>query len=94
MAELRGVIAIDKSTLPTADIRSWFFKNLQPKSCRTSKSKSSEGLNICRDLGLSNPLSRGLIAAAAWPAILKISPETHSLFSSSPRFASCSESFV
>ena len=34
------------------------------------------------------------VIAIAWPAILKISPETHSLFSASPRFASCSESFV
>jgi hypothetical protein len=42
----------------------------------------------------SNALSLGLIAAAGWPRISKISPETGSLFSTSPRFVSCSESFV
>jgi hypothetical protein len=31
-------------------------------------------------------LIQGSTAAAAWPRIVKISPETHSLFSASPRF--------
>src|ERR1700730_4416972 len=67
---------------------------------KTSKSKSSnapitpKGLSFCRDAGLSSAPSRGSIAVAAWPRISKISPETHSLFSASPRFVSRSESFV
>src|SRR6202047_2204350 len=48
-----------------------------------------KGLSFCRDVGLSNAPSRGLIVAAAWPKTSKISPETHSLFSVSPRFVSC-----
>jgi transposase len=36
----------------------------------------------------------GLIAAAGWPRISKILPTTRSLISTSPRFLSCSESFV
>ena len=89
-----------KSSLLTADIRGRPFKRLRPKSCRISKSKSSnapirpKGLSFCRDVGSSNAPSRGLIAAAAWPKISKISPQTHSLSSASPRFVSCSESFA
>jgi len=89
-----------KSSLLMADIRARSFNRLQPKSCRICKSKSSnapirqKGSSFCRDVGLSNALSLGLIAAAGWPRISKISPETRSLFSASPRFVSCSESFV
>src|SRR3979411_2180679 len=89
-----------KSSLLTADIKGQSFKRLRPNFCRTSKSKSSnapitlKGLSFCRDAGLSSAPSRGSIAVAAWPRISKISPETHSLFSASPRFVSCSESFV
>jgi hypothetical protein len=89
-----------KSSLPTADIRYRSFKRLQPKSCHVRKSKSSnapirqKGSSFCRDVGLSNALSLGLIAAAGWPGISKISPETRSLFSASPRFVSCSERFL
>ena len=85
-----------KSSLLMADIRARSFKRLQPKSCRICKSKSSnapirqKGSSFCRDVGLSNALSLGLIAAAAWPRISKISPETHSLFFASPQFVSCS----
>jgi hypothetical protein len=52
------------------------------------RSDQAKGLRFCRDVGLSSALSLGSIAAAGWPRISKISPETHSLF-----FASCS-SFV
>jgi hypothetical protein len=89
-----------KSSLLTADIRGRPFKRLRPKSCRISKSKSSnvpirpKGLSFCRDVGSSNAPSPGLVAAAAWPKISKISPQTHSLSSASPRFVSCSESFA
>ena len=89
-----------KSSLLMADTRARSFKRLQPKSCRICKSKSSnapirqKGSSFCRDVGLSNALSLGLIAAAGWARISKISPETRSLFSTSPRFVSCSESFV
>jgi len=53
---------------------------------RICKSKSSnapigqKGSSFCRDVGLSNALSLGLIAAAGWPRISKSSPETRSLF--------------
>lgn len=82
------------SFLLTADIRARSFTRLQPKSCRSCKSKSStapirlNGSSFCRAVGLSNALSRGLIAAAGWPRISKISPETRSLFSAWPQFAS------
>ena len=61
-----------KSSLLMADIRARSFKRLQPKSCRTFKSTSSnapirpKGLSFCRDVGLSNAPLRGLIVAAAW----------------------------
>src|SRR6516165_10779921 len=89
-----------KSSLLTPAIRDRFFKRLQPKSCRTSKSKSSnalirpKGLSFCRDVGWSNALSLGSTVAAGWPRISRTSTETPSLFSASPRFASCSEGFV
>ena len=58
------------------------------------RSDQAKGSSFCRDVGLSNALSLGLIAAAGWPRISKISPKTRSLFSTSPRFVLCSESFV
>jgi hypothetical protein len=58
------------------------------------RSDQAKGLELCRDVGLSNARSRGLVVAAAWPKTSKISPGTHSLSSVSPRFVSCLEGFV
>ena len=58
------------------------------------RSDQAKGFALLPRRWLSSALSLGSIAAAGWPRISKTSTETHSLFSASPRFASCSESFV
>jgi len=99
MAELRGVIAIDKSSLLTADIRARSQKasakilpHLQIEIVK--RSDQAKRFELLPRRWVVDRTFGGLIAAGARPAILKISPETHSLFSATPRFASSSKSFV
>jgi len=81
LSTLFGLYPFLQSSLLMADIRARSFKRLQPKILPHLQIEivnapiGQKGSSFCRDVGLSNALSLGLIAAAGWPRISKISPK-------------------